>query len=270
MSAEYLCRRIRRLITPYCLYGLFFILLDQFFTGFSTWDSGIYGILYSRYCFYRMGTPDNILLLGNCSNGSLWLLTCLLSSYVLLYAIGKITRLEGQLTCILLFVLVAALWTYCPVLLPWSLDTAFVGAIFLWIGKKLHRIPLDPLYICCAAVLYLIIFPFLVRTCNLSIGEYGQYGALSLPFYLLSGVLYTYVCIGICKRLRGLLLRVLASIGRYSITLMAVHYPVNTLLARFETGLAVRMVLLIGICALFCWLLSVWRSKSNSIILSTL
>ena len=113
----------------------------------------------------------------------------------------------------------------CPVLLPWSIDTCFIFALFLRSGIALrqHRI-LNRLKwpgFCCLLCLYGI----LCYTCgnvNLSIREYGRSLFLLLPTAFTGCV----VLIKISQYVEGLLVaKFFSYIGRQSLPIFCLHLP---------------------------------------------
>ena len=127
-----LSKKAIRLLIPYIIFNILIIGI--------MWISGIkevtlqniIGVLYSRYSIY----PENITLM-NVGNSPTWFLTAMFLSFCLLYPFIKYPK--HNITTILLYISIAYILTFCPMLLPWSFDTAFILSIFIYIGILLKR-----------------------------------------------------------------------------------------------------------------------------------
>ena len=115
-----------------------------------------------------------------------------------------------------------------PVLLPWSIDLACVGTIFMIAGTLLGRaqffekkwnIPL----IAAVFVIY-ILTSCLDPGINMSIREYGIYGAFSVPFFIIVGLTGSLLCIWFGKLIENTAPgRFIAYVGKNTIFLLAFH-----------------------------------------------
>ena len=142
----FLVKRFKRLLVPYIFYGLSlnFLLFVYLYLknniSASLISERITGLLYSRYSLLPLGTEDNIYFLGICS--PMWFLTALFVASVLaipfFYANSKQEKL---LICF--YAAVTFLLNGVPILLPWSLDTAFIGALFINFGCK-YKMHINP------------------------------------------------------------------------------------------------------------------------------
>ena len=115
-----------------------------------------------------------------------------------------------------------------PVLLPWSIDLACVGTIFMIAGTLLGRaqffeknwnIPL----IAAVFVIY-ILTSCLDPGINMSIREYGIYGAFSVPFFIIVGLTGSLLCIWFGKLIENTAPgRFIDYVGKNTIFLLAFH-----------------------------------------------
>lgn len=154
---KFIPKRLKRLLIPYFFYGisincivLFTVWLNDELTIQTIVDKFI-GLLYSRYCLLPLGTDGNTYYLSTFAPG--WFLTALFVASALfipfLYLPSK------RIKClILVYFVISFLLNRLPILLPWSLDTAFIGALFIFVGYKLNNSNINPprvnTNVCCA------------------------------------------------------------------------------------------------------------------------
>ena len=135
-------RKTERLLVPYFL-GSIVLLGIYKVLGRTTKEmlfSGI-GILYSRYCFYNMdiaAEKNNIFFL-DIANGAMWYLTSLFTAGAVYYAVIDVCirskkKCAGYIIC---FLAVSVCLAKLPILLPWSIDIAFAGAVLMIAGTLL-------------------------------------------------------------------------------------------------------------------------------------
>lgn len=231
--AENIGRKARRLLLPYFGYNaillLFYALTGR--TAAETRFSAL-GILYSRACLYDTTTTaweENILFF-DVANSATWYLTSFFTASLVFYlVIDKCLESRKFLTgCLAVLTLVTMALAELPVLLPWSLDIAFVGALFMIVGTLLERAAffekkqkagwffgLLALY-----VVLVTVNPGL----NTSIREYGVYQRWSVPFYILIGISGTLVCIWIAKLVQETIVgRFLVYVGQNTMILLGFH-----------------------------------------------
>jgi fucose 4-O-acetylase-like acetyltransferase len=136
--------RLVQLLHPYIFYSVL-LLIACIAIGrlqsFSDIVKAIEGIIYSRYCLYYPLGLDNNTYFSNIYNSAMWFLTAMFCSSVIFYLLIE-HCLENKnklvITCVALITITCAL-SQIPVLLPWSIDTSFIGAFFMTIGCLLER-----------------------------------------------------------------------------------------------------------------------------------
>lgn len=181
------------------------------------------GILYSRYALYPLTAAENINLLHMEYNAPLWFLTSMFTAYIALIPLLKWSKLWGGI--IIGYIALTWCLNHLPILLPWSIDCAFVTAIFIWIGIKLRKIDYISnnsrrLWIAIFAG-YLFI-TYLNGGVNLSIREYGN----SILFFLISGVLGSMLIIKLSEWLETFAMsKYLTYIGQHSLTIFCIQMP---------------------------------------------
>lgn len=112
-----------------------------------------------------------------------------------------------------------------PILLPWSLDTAFLMAIFIYAGVKLRETNLlsnnNWRLWCCILLAYYIV-SHINGYENLSIRDYGDSILLCLMSGILGSCLIMKVSVWIASFAVG---KHLARIGRYTLTIFCIQMP---------------------------------------------
>lgn len=171
---------------------------------------------------------------------------------------------------------VSGAFTYCPILLPWSVDTAPLCAVLMLSGfyvRKLNltamRLPRKIALLAPAAAVYLLSLK-LGDAINLSIRIYGDRGLVSFAWALptlFAGSLCFALFFSMIPPLR--LLWPLASIGRHSITYLCTHlfalFIASRLLSFFAlpelTSTVLRFLFALAAGALACLILDKLKGR---------
>lgn len=128
-------KRSKRLLLPYFFYVSLSIILMNAFHIKGDFIQQVLGMIYSRYSlFFGINDVRDVPMLTQTCNSPTWFLTALFTSLMVMYIIKSLKWQWVVITCLGLSVLTL----YLPFLLPWSLDTAFVGALFIYLGKKIR------------------------------------------------------------------------------------------------------------------------------------
>lgn len=205
----------KKLLKPYFFFSVVLLLIYKRFA----WND-IVGVFYSRYCLYTYHAPDNIFFM-KATNSPMWFLTAMFATFPLFYIIMKNEKYIKWI--ILSYLLITWGCTFLPILLPWSLDVAFIMAIFMYIGvlfRRQENLLNKPSYI-----YWLIIAAFLILCKvngepNPSVRELGH----SLLLYMITGVLGSISMMWICKHLEGKPLSgLLADIGRHTLVIFCLQ-----------------------------------------------
>ncbi|MEG2232090.1 MAG: acyltransferase family protein, partial [Lachnospiraceae bacterium] len=196
--AHFCKRKARRLLLPYFGYSLFlyacFVIKDCILSRPTMTQviQPLVGILYSRNCFYPLGSADNPTIM-TIWNAPLWFLTALFLSYLLFELGMRITKRQSHrmllytIGCVGVGILIH---DTCKILLPWSLDSVFLLESLLAFGYWLQqskfftkpRVQTSG-YFKIAVVIVLLLLPFTMMwngKPNLSVGEYGRSVLLGL------------------------------------------------------------------------------------------
>ena len=214
-------RHAVKLLKPYLFFN---ILLLLYFHDFSL--RAIVGILYSRYCLYPFGTDSDICHLFIIGNYPMWFLTCMVIAYLLYYII--IYHCRYQYYIIALYLIITAAMVSLPILLPWSLDTAFLMAVVMYAGTIFRQYFPDSFanklpapFVTLAIVIYLLLLPF-CHDINLSVRMYGP----SIIAYFLAAVTGSILLVALSRFLQSSFIgRGLQHIGRHSLTIFCIEIP---------------------------------------------
>lgn len=181
--AGVLNKRWKQLLIPYAGWCLFYLVwgisADIHAEKFSISDVAlkVFGILYSRYSFFPP-SPENELMLFPNGAMPMWFLTCLAVSYAVALPLIRANR-AGKIFISTLYLVISVALSYIPILLPWSLDTAFLGAIFIFLGHLAKSIHLSTKQI--FVTLLISSFSYLTLSyinpgINMSVKQYGNMG----------------------------------------------------------------------------------------------
>ena len=207
--------RTLRLLKPYSFFSLLLLLLYQRFTFLD-----IAGIFYSRYCLYPYGSGDNLILMGG-GSPPLWFLTSLLTASVPFFLLQRYSKYTSWL--ILLFLAYTFVCQFLPVLLPWSLDTACLMAIFMYMGLLLRNGRWQQDFPLTYGLMLLVVYVLLCTLngeLNVSVREYGY----SFLLYLLTGLTGTVILLRVSRFLQGSRIgEFLATIGRHSLVIFCIQ-----------------------------------------------
>ncbi len=139
---ENMAHKAKRLLVPY--FGYSALLLVFYRAIGRTWQEtgrSALGVLYSRYCLFDTTTHQDNVFLFTVANGAMWYLTAFfVTSLVYHLVIDRCLKSRRfMIGCLVVLTVLTMLLAELPILLPWSLDLAFVGTIFMIAGTLLQR-----------------------------------------------------------------------------------------------------------------------------------
>ena len=224
--SEDLKKRIKRLIIPYIIYGIISNIII-----FSLSDCKIHDLWKILLTFvYGHNLPyleKNYFL-----NTPIWFIPAILTSYIYFFLMLKRTYYF-----IIIFAL--SLINYmCNILLPFSIDIALVGSMFIYIGyhyKNLFLYNIKKLFHLAIIIISYIMIVNFNGTINMALKNYGQVPYLSTVLFIIIGVLYLLICKTILMNLRVNILNIfLQIIGRNSLRIMCLHMPIFFLVKEIQ------------------------------------
>lgn len=194
------------------------------------WLIAVSGIFYSSsHLYYPDSVVPNISFF-NIQNAALWYLTCfLVASTIFYFIIDKITNKKRYLLSIVILTFITIGLKSIPIRLPWSIDTAFAGTVFMLLGYSARKGELLKKLEKWYYVGGIIILYFLCCSVNPGIGmslrKYGPYGIWSVLLFIVIGylgsLLYMFGAKLLC-RLPGISLG-LSYIGKKTLVLLGFH-----------------------------------------------
>ena len=201
------------------------------------------GLLYSRYSLYPIIEENNVFLLKSTMNSPLWFLTSMFTSILLVEPLFRSKRIANV---IIIYLLLSIILSFLPILLPWSIDTATVGALLIYYGRNRITTTYDTK----SFVITLFLYVFLVyfeRTNNISVREYGTHGFFSVLTYIIEGVLEYNLLVYVLRGIEySLLSRIFSLLGRMSLMLLCLHAPIYVIIEK-EIGRSSYFA-----CSCFC------------------
>lgn len=212
-------KKFKKLIIPYIIFTIILFALN------GTHESiDFIGALYSRWCLYQIFIEDNILFLRS-NNGPLWFLTSMFVAFLLFKIIEKCQKETYKLMVVAIYIIISYLMTYLPVLLPWSIDTAFLMATFIYLGVKVRELELMKkinIWWCVILCALYVIFYHCCAPVNISVRVYGNHIFLFIP----ASVVGCLVVMKLSQYLeRYAVGNILSRIGQCSLTIFCLHMP---------------------------------------------
>lgn len=264
--------KAKRMLIPYVIYGIISVTaydcLKLLISGIDLRDVLVdyIGVLYSRHHVFENAADEFALMSG--VNAPLWFLTGMFVAWLLFILLYKANSI-GRIIMLSLYLVVSGAMMYLPILLPWSIDTAFVGAIFIFVGYKIkesniqiHNKPKLAIVVAFFVLIYILLVHFNGFT-NMSIRIYGDKGIFSLPIFMVIGVmgtfLYAFICVLCEKTIIG---KFLGFLGKNTITILGTHMfvfvAVNMVFGILNFDISIYVV---GVIQLVASLVSVFIIK---------
>lgn len=241
-------KRFRKLFVPYFF---FTIVLMCFFLHFYLRE--IVGFLYSRYCLYPIDMLPNIIFFTT-GNYPMWFLTSMIVSYFLFYLI--VQNEKYRVYIVASYFALTILLNYLPVLLPWSIDTAFFTALIMYTGKLIKNrnvINMSGWFILIVVFIYIGMI-FNAGDINLSVREYGN----SIIMYYILAICGCVVILWFSHYIEQMWIgNIFVVLGKHSLTIFCVQVIFIFITKRlyiylFPYGIIARIV---GILEVFVALL---------------
>ncbi|MGN0161876.1 MAG: acyltransferase family protein [Lachnospiraceae bacterium] len=246
--AENIKRKLKQLLLPYAGYTLLLyaehILVNMIkheLTGENI-IMPLLGALYSRAALYADMTGDNVYFLL-LSNGPLWFITAMASGCVIFYLLVDrfLKNKKDMMVITVVLIAITALFTYCPYLLPWSIDTASAVALFMLMGAKLGQIQYfgngDPkkfgiIPVSLAALVYCLVTQ-MAQSINMSIREFGYHGIVGALWFLAAASFGVLIFLWICRYVEKFRWsRIFILLGKHTYSIMALHIVIIKYLSK--------------------------------------
>lgn len=211
---ESMAKRFRRLFVPYLFFNVVMFCL---FCHFSIRE--LVGVLYSRYSLYPLDVSPNIKFFTS-GNYPMWYLTSMIVSYFLFYLLVYYEKYKHAL--MFLYALLIICFMKSPILLPWSIDTAPLTAMLIYVGMRVRKhdlISMDIFLVLFLALIY-IGLRCVGGELNISVREYGT----SVAIYFLLAIIAPFLVLWGSKYLEGTFLgKLLMNLGQHSLTIFCIQ-----------------------------------------------
>lgn len=232
----YYRRKIVTITKKYFIYS--FILLAVWMiacivrSDFSSVDflRKCFGIVYSRNQVYLVGCSTyNIMDLDQMCNGPLWFLTSYATSMGAYVILNRLTQKYNKNAVICMFLGLHMLCSCLPILLPWSIDLAFAGALFMLTGKELKEKAVigskhNPVLVICIVLLIFVIVGELNGVTNMSTRLYGDWGIVSSLAFILTGICGSFLLLTFCYMMSGWRInKALTVVGKNTLNVLTFH-----------------------------------------------
>lgn len=218
-------KKARRLLKPYMFFNIGILGL-MWMSGFKQVTSThLWGILYSRYSLYRLDIADNHIFM-NIGNSPLWFLTSMFLAFVWFDLLLRIKKKGLRLILLLIYLLVTDLLSRFSILLPWSMDTSFLMAIFIYCGYALRHNEGGIEGLSNKVILGSIICYFLCLLINgytnLSVGDFGK----SVWLTAIAGIAGSLILIKCAVWLaKTKCKKILIEVGKNSLIIFCIQMP---------------------------------------------
>lgn len=207
-------KRFFKLFVPYLFFNIVMFLA---FWRFSLRE--FVGMFYSRYCLYPLGVTPNIRFLTS-GNYPMWFLTSMIITY---FFFSLITYYERYRYAIMMtYAILTFVFTFSPILLPWSIDTAPLTALVMYAGmeSRKHELIKTNVWIIILLICIYICLQYVGGEMNLSVRMYGS----SVLIYFVLAVLGSFIVLWASKYLQGMLVgRLFTALGRHSLTIFSIE-----------------------------------------------
>ena len=207
-------KRFVKMFVPYLFFNFLMLLLFQHFSLRE-----IVGIVYSRYCLYPLDYTPNVKFLTS-GNYPMWFLTSMIVTYYLFCLIIYCERYKNIIIMVYVGMVLALM--YCPILLPWSLDTAPLMALIMYTGLETRRnglMRMNVWIVLCLFIFYLGL-AFWGGDINISVRMYGN----SVVVYYFLAIIGSFVVLWGSQLLEGTLVGwCLCMLGKHSLTIFCIE-----------------------------------------------
>ena len=218
-------QKAKRLLVPYVIFNIFILLLTTFSGQRTVTLTHWIGVIYSRFSLYPLSETQNTIWM-NVGNSPTWFLTAMFMSFIFLKGILFFQKESIRLSICTLYLIVTILLTNLKILLPWSIDSAMLFALFMYAGTKLkiffsNRVFLNKTTFFIGSVIYGIGY-YLNTYINLSIRDYGE-GVLLV---LINGIVGSLLLIRLSMHInKSCMCNILTNLNKGAITTFCIQMP---------------------------------------------
>lgn len=218
-------QKAKRLLVPYVIFNIFILLLATISGQRTVTLTHWIGVIYSRFSLYPLSEAENIIWM-NVGNSPTWFLTAMFISFIFLKGILLFNKESIRLLVCTLYILATILFTNLKILLPWSIDSAMLFALFMYTGTKLKYIFENHIFLSgktfFAGIIIYGIGYHLNTYINLSIRDYGE----CVLLLLVNGIVGSLLLIRISRYIEGFSIgNMLTKLNKGAITIFCIQMP---------------------------------------------
>lgn len=242
-------RKGQALLRPYFIMAAICLVYALIFTPDKVDWRSVAGIVYSRYKLFADRTGESSFLMMRIHDSVLWFLTSLFTAYCLLKVLFLPNSVKWQSAAAVASLFVGYLMRFLPVLLPWSIDTAFFIAPQMWCAYRLRRSGLVercPATLLTACVVLYVITHAICGETNFSIRYFGE----SYTASAVNGFTGAVACMIACRYLRQTrMCRFMAAFNRQALYIFGLQLVFFSVVETATAGLdlLIRVTALIDI-----------------------
>ena len=246
-----LYKRTLRIWVPYVFYGLGILTVASLLSHNVSFARGLLGLLYVRYDLYPPGSCCSFGLLSKCYYiAPLWFLPCFYLSYLLMMLQDRMANKWILPLCALAL---SALSQYKTILLPYSLDTCFIGFLFMRAGymwkQRTEETEISHRRIYDWLVITLCVFVYwgtgtINGYTNMSLGIFGQIAPWSVLCFLVLGITETLFFALVLRQMNhSFVTRIFSYMGREALRLMCIHIIFGSLFYKVLCYIAIPPII---------------------------
>lgn len=199
----------------------------------------IIGVFYARKAVYSPLELESNIIFMELGNGPMWFLPCLAVAWILFIPLNHCKKCPFIAAIIVLYLICSDVLGRMKIMLPWSVDTAFVAAIFIFFGTKFENIRQRYLvnsaggrykvkYFAIAFGLCLIGYHILITKVsirwNMGVGTYATSISSGVYFFCLFCMWGTVMLLLMCCLIEKLpVVNLFSTIGKKSLPILCFH-----------------------------------------------
>lgn len=197
----------------------------------------IIGVFYARKAVYSPLELESNIIFMELGNGPMWFLPCLAVAWILFIPLNYCKKRPFIAAIIVLYLICSDVLGRMKIMLPWSVDTAFVAAIFIFFGTKFEIIRQKYLvnsagdkikyfaiaFGLCLMGYHIVITKVSIRW-NMSVGTYATSISSGVYFFCLFCMWGTAMLLLMCCLIEELpVVNLFSTIGKKSLPILCFH-----------------------------------------------
>lgn len=231
---ENIKKKASRVLVPYFFYStLLWIFYAVIRRNKDEILHSLFGVIYSRFYFYKVGIMEDPVSLLDIANGAMWYLTAFFVTSLLFHLIADkcLASWKVMLAWTVVLLGISMLLNELPILLPWSIDIVGVTTVLMLIGAWMRKTEFfekkKNFWMVAGMLLIYLGTATFNGYLNTSVRIYGDYEALSVPLYMIVSITGSILCIWVSEWVQNTKFgSLMVYIGTHSMEIMCVHMVV--------------------------------------------